>query len=123
MSHYTRFRAYQLGEEGSSFSLSVDNYFTLIEAKVNSINVEHINWELQLLRKETIDTLHITSWDADHCDEASLNYILKCLNPAIIEFPGYVPDTETGKKCLNLINNYSCYKKSKYHLFLFFVQN
>lgn len=113
MNHYTRFRAYQLGEEGSSFSLSVDNHFTLIEAKVNTINVEHINWELQLLSKNTIDTLHITSWDTDHCDEVSLNYILECLHPTVVEFPGYVPDSDTGKSCLNIINNYSCDKKIK----------
>mgnify|MGYP004626594973 CR=1 FL=1 len=30
MKHYTRFRAYQLGEKGASFSISVDQYFVLI---------------------------------------------------------------------------------------------
>ena len=35
MKHYTRFRAYQLPNKGSSFSLSVDNHFTLIEARYN----------------------------------------------------------------------------------------
>lgn len=110
MNHYTRFRAYQLGEEGSSFSLSVDNHFTLIEAKVNSTNLRHIYWELKQLCKGTIDTLHITSWDTDHCDNASLNYILNYLKPSLIEFPDYEPDSDTGKKCLYLINNYSCNK-------------
>lgn len=35
MKHYTRFRAYQLPNKGSSFSLNVDNHFTLIEARYN----------------------------------------------------------------------------------------
>jgi competence protein ComEC len=38
MTHYTRFRAHQLGEKGASFSISVDQYFVLIEARYNSVN-------------------------------------------------------------------------------------
>lgn len=113
MSHYTRFRAYQLGEEGSSFSLSVDNHFTLIEAKINQTNIEHISWELSLLNKRTIDTLHITSWDTDHCDNISLENILLYLKPARIEYPGYEPESDTGKECKLLIENYNCNYKFK----------
>ena len=37
--HYTRFRAYQLKTAGSSMSISVNNYFTLIEARYNDDNM------------------------------------------------------------------------------------
>ena len=33
MKHYTKFRAYPLPNKGSSFSLSVVNHFTIIEAR------------------------------------------------------------------------------------------
>lgn len=107
MRYYTRFRAYQLGEEGSSFSLIVDNHFTLIEAKLNETNVNSLIEELKILGRNTIDTLHITSWDTDHCDAESLRVILECLKPARIEYPPYSPDSETGKKCLQMIKAYS----------------
>ena len=48
MKHYTRFRAYQLGEKGASFSISVDQYFVLIEARYNSVNKSHIIYEMGL---------------------------------------------------------------------------
>ena len=47
MKHYTRFRAYQLGECGASFSFSVNDHFTLIEARYNDVNKEHIKWEMR----------------------------------------------------------------------------
>lgn len=113
MKHFTRFRAYQLGEEGSSFSLAVDNHFTLIEAKITDTNRANIIKELELFKKSKIDVLHITSWDTDHCDNSSLEYILKDLKPSVIEYPSYIPDTDTGKECLNLIKNYEDGSKSK----------
>lgn len=66
MSKNTRFRAYQLGSKGSSFSYSVDNHFTLIEARYNDINKKSIQFELKKIGVQYIDCLHITSWD-DHC--------------------------------------------------------
>lgn len=44
MEKYTRFRAYHLGEKGASFSLSVDNDFTLIEAG-SDLTLGHIQFE------------------------------------------------------------------------------
>lgn len=113
MKHYTRFRAYQLGEEGSSFSLMVDNHFTLIEAKLNDVNSSSIVEELKILGRTNIDVLHITSWDTDHCDEYSLQLILKYLTPAQIEYPPYEPVSGTGKNCLQLIDNYKYGDKVK----------
>lgn len=97
MAHYTRFRSYQLPNPGSSFSLSVENHFTLIEARYNSTNAPHIQWELKRLGKWDIDTLHITSWDDDHCNYNELCDILINLCPSIIEYPSEIPSTENGK--------------------------
>lgn len=113
MRHYTRFRAYQLGEEGSSFSLVVDNHFTLIEAKLNNTNAPNILDELKISGCKRIDVLHITSWDRDHCDEYSLQFILEYLKPARIEYPPYSPDSDTGKKCLQMKRDYSSGEKTK----------
>jgi competence protein ComEC len=104
--HYTRFRAYQLGEKGASFSLSVDNYFVLIEARYNNVNKEHIKWEMQLAGVTSIDVLHITSWDEDHCKLNELNDILTELRPRRIEYPGYMPHTDNGRACLLQISSY-----------------
>lgn len=104
--HYTRFRAYQLKTAGSSMSISVNNHFTLIEARYNDDNKEHIKWELKNLGISHIDVLHITSWDKDHCNLSELQSILKELRPQEIEHPNYKPHTETGEKCYNLIRTY-----------------
>ena len=42
MDKVTRFRAYHLGVKGASFSLSVDNDFTLIEARLNDSNFKNV---------------------------------------------------------------------------------
>ena len=110
MGHYTRFRAYQLGEFGASFSLSVDGFFTLIEARLTKTNAPHILWEMGQCRIDHINTLHITSWDADHCKSGELEMILEFLKPERIEFPSYVPHTDNGKESLKLINDYSGHK-------------
>lgn len=107
MKHYTRFRAYQLKDEGSSMSLSVNDHFTLIEARYNDCNKDHILWELNNIGKQFIDVLHITSWDKDHCDYEELIQILEDLQPLMIEYPGYHPHTPTAEKCLALIKGYS----------------
>lgn len=106
MSKKTRFRAYQLGTAGSSFSYSVDNHFTLIEARFNDTNRPNIIEEMQTIGRERIDCLHITSWDQDHCNYNELKEILKDLKPSCIEYPGYSPDTDNGKDSLIAINTY-----------------
>ena len=108
MNHYTRFRAYQLGTCGASFSLSVDDHFTLIEARYNDTNSPHILWEMRNLGIQRINTLHITSWDDDHCQAEELQRILNDLRPSRIECPAYMPHTENGKKSLNIIRIYLC---------------
>lgn len=102
----TRFRAYQIGVAGSSFSYYADGHFTLIEGISSELSRPSILEELQLCEKRSIDTLHITSWDQDHCNLAGLEWIFENLSPRKIETPGYAPHTASGQDCQTLIQNY-----------------
>ena len=106
MNKITRFRAYQLGTPGSSFSYSVDDHFTLIEARLTAMSMRGVSAELRLLNKQSINCLHITSWDQDHCDYEELSLILKYLKPQSVEYPGYMPHTDNAKRCKRLIESY-----------------
>lgn len=99
----TRFRAYQVGNEGSSFSYFDGSSFTLIEARLTDTNIPSIVNELKACGKTSIDCLHITSWDTDHCMKSELEIIIDRLNPKRIEYPGYLPHTDNGKDCLKII--------------------
>lgn len=102
----TRFRAYQLGNAGSSFSYFNGSKFTLLEARYNEVNEPSIKQELELCQAEGIHTLHITSWDQDHCSPSQLDKILSEFGPKKIEYPGYAPHTDSGKDSLKLISAY-----------------
>jgi competence protein ComEC len=102
----TTFRAYQLGSAGSSFSYFDGMFFTLLEARFNDINKPQIIREMNFCRKQKIDTLHITSWDQDHCSSSELEIILSELRPTRIEYPGYEPHTDCGKESLEIIQTY-----------------
>ncbi len=103
----TRFRAYQLGTEGSSFSYLADGYFTLIEARLNDASTPTLANELEACDKKLIDCLHITSWDKDHCEPSELKLILTELAPSKIEYPGYEPHTEAAEESLRIISAYA----------------
>ena len=102
----TRFRGYQLGIAGSSFSYCAGNKFTLIEAMATELSQPHLLAELDACGKDTIDTLHITSWDQDHCSATGLDWVLENLLPSRIETPGYSPHTDCSKKCAAMIAAY-----------------
>ena len=102
----TRFRAYQLGEKGSSFSYSVDGHFTLIEGRYNVVNKANVLYEMHCAGTTQVSCLHITSWDEDHCKVVELRNILSELRPLRIEYPGYEPDSDCGKTCKKMIENY-----------------
>ena len=108
----TRFRAYQLGTKGSSFSYTVGNHITLIEARYNDTNKENIKSEVQRIRENRIDCLHITSWDVDHCNYDELLTLLIELSPRRIDYPWYMPDTESGLKSKALIEYYLTHAKA-----------
>lgn len=105
-SKITRFRAYQLGNAGSSFSYFNGSKFTLIEARLTEVNKPNIQKELEICGVQRIDTLHITSWDQDHCSPSQLENILNQYKPSKIEYPGYPPHTESGKNSLRIIKSY-----------------
>lgn len=102
----TRFRGYQLGEAGSSFSYFADGHFTLLEAMVTDLSRPQVRFELAICGKQSVDTLHITSWDLDHCKPSSLEWILAHLFPSKVEYPGYEPHTDSGRECLRMIGAY-----------------
>jgi competence protein ComEC len=111
----TRFRAYQLGNAGSSFSYCDGTTFFLIEARLTEISKRSLIKELSLFSKKHIDTLHITSWDNDHCNPNELIHILNDFRPSRIEFPGYEPSTDDGKESLRLIKKYEEVLKGNNH--------
>lgn len=106
MNKATRFRAYQLGTKGSSFTYSVGNHITLIEARFNDTNKANVIAEVKRIGESRIDCLHITSWDEDHCNNSELQEILRVLKPYRIEYPWYTPDTENGLNSKRLIEKY-----------------
>lgn len=101
--NHTRFRAYQLGQAGSSFSYFDGTRFTLIEGMGTDLSKPALLHELEQCGKRTIDTLHITSWDSDHCSESGLQWILETLQPTKIEYPGYIPHTDCARSNLATI--------------------
>ena len=102
----TRFRAYQMDTAGSSFSYFADGKFVLIEARYCEANKPSIHREMEICGVNELSTLHITSWDQDHCSPTHLEEILISLKPRKVEFPGYKPHTESGKDSLKLIEKY-----------------
>ncbi|THD42372.1 MAG: hypothetical protein E7774_15980 [Bradyrhizobium sp.] len=108
----TRFRAYQLGCAGSSFSHFADGHFTLIEARLNDTNLPSVANEMATCGMETISRLHITSWDTDHCSPNELPVLLETLQPATIECPGYEPSSDSGKDCRRIIQRYEAAKRT-----------
>lgn len=109
----TRFRAYQLGNAGSSFSYFNGEQFTLIEARYNETNAPSIESEMKLCNTKSIHALHITSWDQDHCSPSQLDEILNKFSPHKIEYPGYKPHTQAGEESLKLIKDYEKAKRYK----------
>jgi len=107
----TRFRAYQLGSAGSSFSYFDGKCFTLIEARYTDGNKESLENELSSCRLNEIRNLHITSWDQDHCVPSQLEEIIEKYNPSKIEFPGYSPHTDSGEESLKIIEHFKKNKK------------
>ena len=109
----TRFRAYQLGTAGASFSLFADSTFTLIEARLTDLSRPNLDHEMTQCGKTSIDVLHITGWDQDHCATADLEEVLSRYKPAKIEYPGYSPHSDTAKECLRIIQNYRATNSKK----------
>jgi competence protein ComEC len=106
-SKITRFRAYQLGSAGSSFSYFADGHFTVLEGRLTEVSKRCLKREMANCGVETADTLHITSWDSDHCSASELPDLLLLTRPGKIEYPGYDPHSDTAEACLAIIEAYS----------------
>ena len=109
----TRFRAYQLGNAGSSFSYFNGTAFTLIEARLTPLNKISIKQEIDLCNASGVNVLHITSWDQDHCTPSQLQEILDTYTPSKVEYPGYPPHTDSGRDSLKIIQTYKSGDKEK----------
>ena len=76
-SKITRFRAYQLGTAGSSFSYFADGAFTVLEARMTEMSGKMLAIEMDHCGVSSANALHITSWDSDHCLASELPALLK----------------------------------------------
>ena len=103
----TCFRAYQLGSAGSSFSYFADGHFTVLEGRLTDVSKPCLVQEMANCGVETADTLHITSWDSDHCSASELPDLLLLTSPRKIEYPGYEPHSDSAGACLAIIKAYS----------------
>ncbi|MBL0055358.1 MAG: hypothetical protein IPP31_04030 [Chitinophagaceae bacterium] len=106
MDFHTKFRAFQLETDGSLFSYYKENAYYLIEARLPKKGLSILIEDIKLHGKETIDVLHITSWDTDHCSYNDLIQILNNLRPNLIEVPSYEPETDSGRLCKKTILGY-----------------
>ena len=102
----TRFRAYHLGNPGSAFSYFADGHLTLIEARMTEESRPQLVDEMQMCGLTSADTLHITSWDTDHCRESELTTMLELTRPERIECPGYKPYSGSSIRCQDIIREY-----------------
>ncbi|MCR4376516.1 MAG: hypothetical protein NUV50_00275 [Rhodospirillales bacterium] len=102
----TRFRAYQLGTAGASYSYYCGEIFTLVEARLTDASRDSVVEEMKICGKDQIDVLHITSWDQDHCAPEQLKEICETHKPKKIQYPGYKPETDSGKDSLKYIQAY-----------------
>jgi competence protein ComEC len=102
----SKFRAFQLDSAGSLFSYYKPNYYTLIEARLPKGGIEVLKEDLTIHGKTKVDTLHITSWDTDHCCFDDLVQIINQLRPSRIEAPGYLPESDSAKMCRDVLLKY-----------------
>lgn len=102
----TRFRAYQLGNPGSSFSYRAGNYFTLIEGRATELSWHRLVSEMRVAQRADIDTVHLTSWDGDHCEVNQLAHICMHLRPQRVEIPGYTPHCDSAWESWHLVDAY-----------------
>lgn len=103
---FTRFRVYAMPHGGVSMSYAVDTSFILIEGRYNEDNREKIKSEMKLTGKESVDLLHISTWDVNRCNPEELESLLEELQPLEIEYPAYSPTNENEIKSRRLINEY-----------------
>lgn len=103
---YTRLRVYHIAGGGVSVSYSVDMDFTMIGGRYVEGIRSSIREEMRIAGCDTIDLLHIPSWEKRCCQPEELRLLLKELEPSCIEIPMYHPDDNIGKESLEAIRAY-----------------
>jgi len=111
----TKLRAFQLDTDGSSFSFYKNNHYTLIEARIPKGGIGVLQHDLKIHYKTTIDALHITSWDTDHCNFDDLVQILNHFRPELIEVPDYEPESDLGKLSKDTLMKYDHIHQKNIH--------
>lgn len=99
---YTRLRAYRM-QNGCVVSYSVDMEFVLIGGRYNDEIAQAIREEMRIAGCDSIDLLHIPSWDNRMCDAKEIGVLLEDLQPTDIEIPAYNPTDINGKACKRII--------------------
>jgi competence protein ComEC len=102
----TRFRAFQLGSAGSSFSYFAGGHFTVMEGRLTDVSRPSLIREMQMSGVTVADDLHITGWDQDHCASSELEELLDLIAPRHIEIPGYDPHSDNADECLDIIEKF-----------------
>ena len=62
--------------------------------------------EMRIAGCDTIDLLHIPSWNEKICRADEIEEMLGILRPTEIEIPAYIPDDRIGKRCRSIILDY-----------------
>ena len=102
---YTRLRAYRM-QDGCVVSYSVDMEFVMIGGRYNDGIAPSIREEMRIAGCDSIDLLHIASWDKKMCVATELKVLLDELQPTDIEIPAYNPTDENGKACERVIKEF-----------------
>lgn len=102
---YTRLRTYSM-LDGYVLTYSVDMEFVLIGGRYCENIVPQIREEMRIAGCDTIDLLHIPSWNCKMCSATELPLLLAELMPTVIEIPSYMPDDENGKQSQKTITDF-----------------
>ena len=102
---YTRMRIYHQND-GFLVSYSVNMVFVMIGARYNWETAPSVKEEMRIVGCDSIDLLHIPSWDSKICKSEEIETLLKDLQPTIIEIPSYAPVDKEGKNCRKLIQDF-----------------
>lgn len=102
---YTRFRAYHV-PDGCAYSYTVNKEFCLIGGRYHQKMKQSLAEEMRIAGCDTIDLLHIPSWNEKICRADEIEEMLGILRPTEIEIPAYIPDDRIGKRCRSIILDY-----------------
>ena len=104
-SQYTRFRSYRIAD-GCAFSYMVNREFCLIGGRYPQSMQPSLAEEMRIAGCDTIDLLHIPSWDGTLCHPGEIGMLLERLRPTEIEIPDYLPQDKSGEECKRIIEDY-----------------